>query len=83
MDLEAGRIDAVIVDEVVGRYYLKSDSSKYRILDDQLAKEPYGIGFRKQDVLLKNQFDKILDDFEKDGTMAKLSDKWFGKNITQ
>ena len=42
----------------------------------------FGIGFRKDDTALKGEIQKVLDEMVKDGTMAKISEKWFGKDIT-
>lgn len=82
-DLAIGRTDAVVVDELVGRYYIKEHSDKYRILSQGLTNEPIAIGFRKADTDLKNKFDKVLNDMKKDGTMDKISQKWFGSNIAK
>lgn len=82
-DLAIGRTQAVVVDELVGRYYIKEHSDKYRVLSQSLAKEPIAIGFRKEDTALKDKFDKVLDEMQKDGTMESISKKWFGENITK
>jgi polar amino acid transport system substrate-binding protein len=82
-DLLIGRIDAVIVDEPVGRYYI-SDSDKkdkYLVLDEKLSKEPMGIGFKNEDKELKEAVQKAADELKKDGTFSKLSVKWFGTDI--
>ncbi|MDD4569772.1 MAG: amino acid ABC transporter substrate-binding protein, partial [Tepidanaerobacteraceae bacterium] len=47
MDLEAERVNAVVADEVLARYYIKQKGAdKYRILDEDFGDEEYGIGFR-------------------------------------
>lgn len=81
-DLAIGRTDAVVVDELVGRYYIKEQGDKYKILSKELTKEPIAVGFRKADNDLKDKFDKVLDEMRKDGTMEKISKKWFGEDIT-
>jgi polar amino acid transport system substrate-binding protein len=35
--------------------------------------------FRKDSVALRNQMQDVLDCMKKDGTIAKLSEKWFGR----
>ena len=37
---------------------------------------------RKEDVALKEKIQKTLDGMFKDGTMKKISIKWFGDDIT-
>ena len=41
-----------------------------------------GIGIRKEDAALKDMIQKTLDEMFKDGTMKKISIKWFGDDIT-
>ncbi|SJZ63752.1 amino acid ABC transporter substrate-binding protein [Garciella nitratireducens] len=81
MDLSAGRIDAVIIDEAVGRYYMSQKPEEYKMLKDNFGSQEYSIGFRMQDQAFKNEIDKILAEMIEDGTAAKISEKWFGKDI--
>ncbi|MDF2880576.1 MAG: polar amino acid uptake transporter, family, amino acid-binding protein [Clostridiaceae bacterium] len=81
MDLAAGRIDAVVIDEIVGRYYIQKKPNTYKILNDNFGKESYGVGIRKSDTSFKTELDKVLDEMKKDGTADKISEKWFGKSI--
>lgn len=84
MDLEAGRIDAVVVDEILGRYYTKQrGAEKYKILSEDFGKETYGIGVRKDDKDLLDKLNKTLDEMKKDGSAKKISEKWFGENIVK
>ena len=80
-DLAIGRIDALIVDGQVGGYYTKKDSAEYKILTEKLTKEPEGIGIKKEDKELKDALQKALDELKADGTLSKLSMKWFGYDI--
>ena len=81
MDLSAGRLDAVVVDEVVGRYYTAKKPGEYRILDENFGTEDYGVGTRKDDTELMSKLQKAMDDMKKDGASAAISTKWFGKDI--
>ncbi len=81
LDLKNGRIDAVVADEVLGRYYIQKDPKAYVILDDDFGKEKYGVGIRKEDSDFKAAIDKALDEIKADGTADKISVKWFGKVI--
>lgn len=82
MDLKIGRIDALAVDELVGRYYLSQRPGEYAVLPEPLTSEPIGIGIRKEDVALKDMIQKTLDEMFADGTMKQISIKWFGDDIT-
>lgn len=81
MDLSAGRLDALVVDEVVGRYYTTKKPGEYRVLDENFGTEDYGVGTRKDDPELMAKLQKTLDDMKKDGSAAAISTKWFGKDI--
>lgn len=82
MDMETNQTEAVFVDEVLANYYIASNNKNYRILDEALDEEQYAIGFRKQDTELCNKVNEILKEMKTDGTLAKISTKWFGKDVT-
>lgn len=82
MDLKTGNVDAVAMDEIVARYYISMKSEKYKVLDEGLSGEEYGIGFRKTDVQLMTKVNNTLKEMAKDGKIAEISNKWFGKDIS-
>ena len=82
LDLQAKRIDAVVIDEVAAQYYISEKKAPFVVVDNSpLTEELYGIGFRKSDAQLLAEVDKILDEMRADGTAAKISEKWFAKDI--
>ena len=81
MDLATGRLDAVVVDEVVGRYYVAKKPADYAVLDEHFGTEDYGVGVRQGDTDLHGKLDKALADMKADGTAAKIATQWFGKDI--
>ena len=83
MDLSAGRLDALVVDEVVGRYYTAKKPGDYRVLDENFGTEDYGVGTRKDDTELTAKLQKALDEMKADGSAAAISTKWFGKDIVK
>jgi polar amino acid transport system substrate-binding protein len=52
------------------------------LLDDAFASEEYGIGFKKGNTELRDKVNNALQEMTEDGTMAKISEKWFGEDIT-
>ena len=80
MDLEGGMVDCVIIDVTVANFYLEGKNLK--ILDESLAPELYGIGFRKGEVALKDAVNAQLAAMDKDGKLAEISTEWFGGDIT-
>lgn len=83
MDLSTGRLEAVVVDEVVGRYYVAKKPGAYAVLDEHFGTEDYGVGVRKDDTALQGRLDKALADMKQDGTAGKIATQWFGKNIVK
>lgn len=83
LDLENGQVDAVAVDSVVADYYLAQKPGVYRILEETLAPEEYGVGFRKTDVEFRDACQKVLDEMKADGTMARISNEWFGRDVSK
>lgn len=76
LDLTAGRVEAVVADDQVGRYYVGLDASKYFVAG-KLAEEPFGIGFKKANKELRDAVQKAIDELKTEGTLSKISLKWF------
>ncbi|KZL89566.1 ABC transporter substrate-binding protein [Clostridium magnum] len=81
LDLKNGRIDAVVSDPQVGDYYIASQKDKFKKIKSLLSQEPIGVAFRKDDTDLRDGYQKAMDELKKDGTLSKLSEKWFGYDI--
>ena len=82
MDLEVGRIDAVVVAQTTAAYFIKKNNAPFRIIDVGYPDIPSGVGMRKDDTELKARIDKVLEDMHNDGTSKKISEKWFGIDVT-
>ena len=80
-DLEARRSDALVVDEVLARFYMKQNGPEnYKVLEEDFGDEEYGVGVRKSDTELLEKLNKALDEMKKDGTYDKIYTKWFSEN---
>lgn len=82
LDLKIGRVDAVLVDEVVGRYYVAQKPDDYKILKEHFGEEEYAVGVRKGEDEFLEKLNKTLKEIREDGTEAEISKKWFGEDIT-
>ena len=82
MELESGAVDAVAMDIVVASYQIESRGADFTILDESIATEEYGIGFAKGNEALRDTVQATLEEMAADGTMAEISEKWFGEDIT-
>ncbi len=83
-DLEVGGVDAVVMDSVVANYTISEGKKNLKVIAEPLAQEAYGIGFRKSEdgAKLRDEVWKTLQEMAKDGTVAAISTKWFGTDIS-
>lgn len=81
-DLGIGQVDAVIMDSVVANYSISQTGKDFVVLDEILAHEEYGIAFKKDNTELRDKVQNALNEMEADGTVAKISEKWFGTNLS-
>lgn len=85
LDLQSGRLDAVVMDSVTGEYYLtiqnrKSNKTVFIAIPENLntEQEKIAVGIRKTDIELKKIIDSTLNDMRADGTFDSIYKKWFG-----
>ncbi len=74
-DLKAGAVDALAIDVTSGNF-LMSGQEGYKFLDEDLGSEQYGIGFRKDDVELRDKVNAALEALVEDGTYDKIGQKY-------
>lgn len=82
MALQQGREDGVLIDLVVAEFRIAGLGDESLVVVDTLEDDLYGIGFRKEDVALRDKVNEILFEMAKDGTLAQITEKWFGKDIS-
>lgn len=78
MDLKSGACDAVAIDIGVAQYQVssKNDTTQYKILNDTISSEQYGIGFKLGNTELKDKVQSTMDEMFKDGTVSKIAQKY-------
>ncbi|WP_371864345.1 cystine ABC transporter substrate-binding protein [Pseudomonas sp. Irchel 3E13] len=81
-DLRNGRIDAILIDRLAALEYAQ------KAKDTELAGAAFsrlesGIALRKGEPELLDAINQALDKLRADGTLAKLSEKYFGADVTQ
>ena len=82
MDLEQGAVDAIAMDVIVAGYQIQQRNVDFKILDDSLSEEEYGVGFKKGNTELRDKVQATLEEMAEDGTLQEVSEKWFGKDVT-
>ncbi|QAT43898.1 amino acid ABC transporter substrate-binding protein [Aminipila luticellarii] len=81
MDMKAGRIDCIAVDQVLGEYKNSKLSKKMVVCDYNFGDDYYAIGCRKEDKDVAAKITEGLDAVIKSGKAEEISNKWFGRNI--
>lgn len=81
IDLNANRIQGLLIDSVYAGYYIKheKDPDAYREIDGPFPKEKFAVGMRKGDTTLRKKINHGLYVLYKNGTLKKINEKWFGK----
>ncbi len=75
MDLLAGTIDAVVIDNGPAQDYMAANPG-LKILETEYANEDYAIGFQKGNDALKDAVNAALAELKADGTFQGIVDKY-------
>lgn len=84
LELKAGRIDAIVVDNIPIRVAVKESGEKIRQLDTpgiEGGSVAIGIAIRKDNPDLAKAMQKALDEMMADGTYNKIAMQWVGSDI--
>lgn len=82
LDLENGRIDALLVDNVYANYFLtqKGELEKHHLISAGLESGDFGVGARKADKTLVEKINAAFTELYKEGKYQEISEKWFGED---
>ncbi len=82
--LRQGRVDAVVNDKLTFLDYAKTNpNSGLKIAAESKDKSENAFAFKKGSAQLVQAVDKALADLQADGTLAKISDKYFGADVSK
>ena len=79
--LEAGQVEAVLMDALMAYDLIGPGGKPYRMLAERFAPEQYGVAFRKNDQALRDAVQAQLSALARDGSLAEIAVHWFGANI--
>jgi len=82
MALKNGNVDAIAIDLVVANYRINSFGDASLRTIDNLADDLYCVGFRLDDIALRDAVDSVLTGMAGDGSLDAICQKWFGENIS-
>ena len=81
MDMQAGRLDCIVVDQVLGEYKNSKLQEKMSVCEYDFGDDYYAIGFRAEDKELTDKVNAAIQTLIDNGTAAEISNTWFGKDI--
>lgn len=82
-DLAAGRLDAALNDRLMLAYLMKNSPLPLRTGATVGTGNPSGIPFKKGNPKFAKAIDDAMAQLETDGTFSKISDKWFGIDVSK
>ena len=82
-DLGIGRIDAAINDKLVAGINIKKSDLDLKLAGDPVKKVVNGIVLRKGNQQLLQKVNGALSEMKQDGTLAEISKKWFGVDVSK
>lgn len=78
-DVGIGRIDVVVVDTVVGAYFIKERSNEFELLPEKIITEKYGVAIAKDNIDLQKKINEVICAMKADGFLENIGAKWFGE----
>ncbi|MEG1079569.1 MAG: cystine ABC transporter substrate-binding protein [Pseudomonas sp.] len=81
-ELRVGRIDATLIDRLAALEYAKK-AKDTSVTGEAFSRQEAGIALRKGEPELLDAINKALDKLRADGTLTKLSEKYFGADVTK
>lgn len=81
LDMQAGRIQCIIVDEVLGQYKNNILENAFKTCEFDFGPDYYAIGCRKEDTVVADKLNEAIKALIENGKAAEISDKWFGADL--
>lgn len=83
MNLEAGAVDAVVLDIGVAKYQLNSRGEGFVMLDEKVSSEQYGIGFKLGNTSLRDKVQATLKEMVSDGKFDEIVQNYAEYNLPE
>lgn len=82
-DLRVGRIDAILVDRLAAFELIKKTNNTLAVSGEPFSRQEAGVALRKGEPELLAAVNKAIEELRADGTLKKLSEKYFNADVTQ
>jgi polar amino acid transport system substrate-binding protein len=76
------RLDAIVSGYLTAKERVEKSGGKFKLVGDSLYAEPIWVAVDKGDPEWDAKIKEIFKAMEADGTLAKISEKWVGKDIS-
>ncbi len=81
-NLDSGKIDAAAINLLTYYNKITKEQKSYEVIDEPVVVNLYSYAFRQEDIQLRNAVNEILQDLAENGTLATISRKWFGADVS-
>jgi cystine transport system substrate-binding protein len=82
-DLRVGRINAILVDRLAALDLVKKTGDTLAVAGAPFSRLESGVAIRKDNPELLAAINTAIAEMQKDGSLAKISEKWFGADVTK
>ena len=82
-DLAHKRLDMVLEENLIADYHIKNLQLPLKVAAPFAAPISVGLGVRKGDGETQNQLSQTLQLILKDGSLSRISEKWFGYDVSR
>lgn len=80
--LDTEQLDAVVMNLLTFYSKITIEKKRYHAIGDPLISTVYSYAFRKEDKELTETVNMFLADMAQNGTLKKISEKWFGIDVS-
>jgi len=81
MDMQTGRLDCIVVDEVLGEYKNSKLENKMSVCNFNFGDDFYAIGCRQGETDVADKINEALQTLVDNGKATEISNKWFGRDL--
>ncbi len=82
-DLRVGRIDVILVDRLAALDLSTKTKGDLVVAGDAFSRQEAGVALRKGNPELLAAINKAIEEMREDGSLAKISNKWFGADVSK
>ena len=80
--LKNKEIDVLVCDELIARYETNNNPGQFELLNVKIGSvAEMAVGFRKDNIELRDKVQTVFDGMIEDGTAKKISEQWFQADV--